>query len=184
MAGYFEMFVMIRDRENCKALHPVTKFILDHADNPKIVSMEWDNFLRSDVGLTMAVPDEHQFDRLLDAFRELSTTADSPLLSLVCYRSGRPNELALADDELSIEYFNPRPDHDGYMIRHTDSAVRLTHRLTGMVAISKEARSRHSNLHTARQMLSAKLAENASALLLSKRSIEGLQRYPFPTPTR
>lgn len=184
MPGYFEMFVTMRDHENSDAMYSVVRFILAHADNPEFVSIAWDKILCDDVGLTMTVPDEHQFDRLLNAFHTVSTTNERTLFSLVCYRGGHQSEHALADDEISIEYFNHRPGYVSSMMNQGDKAVRLTHRSTGMVAISTESRRPHDNLHIARQMLNAKLAEKPSALLLSKRSIEGLNHYPLQTPTR
>lgn len=184
MAGYIELQVTKQDRKNCNALHAVAKFILDHVDRADLVASVSDKVLSADTAWTVVVPDEQQFDRLLDAFRALSTTEDRPLLSLTCYRNGRPSELAPADGELSIEYFNPRPDSDGFMIRHTDSAVRLTHRSTGIVVISEGGRSRHANLQVARQMLSAKLTDSPSALLLGDQAVKGLKHCSLSTPTR
>jgi len=184
MAGYVELEVTKHDRENCNALHAVAKFILDHVDRADLVASVSDKVLSADTAWTVVVPDEQQFDRLLVAFQAFSPAQDRPLLSLTCYRNGRPNELAPADDELSVEYFNPRPGGDGFMIRHTDSAVRLTHRSTGMVVISEGARSRHTNLQVARQMLSAKVTDNPSALLLGAQSVKGLEHCSLSTPAR
>ena len=184
MAGYIELEVTKRDRENCDALHAAAQFVLEQVDGADLVATEVDDALSADVSWTLLIPDEHQFDRILDAYRAVSTTGEPPLVNATCYRSGRPNELELGDDEHSIEYFNPRPNSDGFMVHHTDSAVRLTHRPSRTVAISERARSRHANLRIARQMLSAKLADNPAALLLGRRSIESLKHRPFPAPTR
>lgn len=193
MAGYFEMEAIERSSEACDAMSVVFRTIVNCVDKPDVAATTFDKFLGNATAETLVVPDADQFDLLRDALRALDTghlrplaelTADGPpLLRLICYRSGRADEPATSDDELAVEYFNPRPDSDG-LIHHTDSAVRLTHRPTGTTTVSDGARSRHRNLAQAREMLSAKLADNFTPLLLNDRSIRAFQQRVNSRPAR
>lgn len=186
MAGYFELEVMERSGEACEALNVLCRFIVTKVDKPDWVATKFDKILGHSTADTLVVPDADQFNLLRDAFRALDTVhlptlaaaaaGGPPLVRLICYRNGRAEEHTISDDELIVEYFNPRQDSDGFMFHHTDSAVRLTHRSTGTATASDGARSRHRNLAQAREMLNAKLADNPTALLLSGQSIRALQQ--------
>ncbi len=192
MAGYFELEVTERSGEACEALSVLCRFIVNSVDKPDWVATKFDKILGHATADTLVVPDADQFDLLRDALRVIDTahlpplaTAaanEPPLVRLICYRNGLADKHAMADDEITAEYFNPRPDSDGFMIHRTDSAVRLTHRPTGTATVSDGARSRHRNLAQAREMLNAKLADNPTAMLLSGRSIRALQQSPDLAP--
>ncbi|WP_374221309.1 peptide chain release factor-like protein [Variovorax sp. E3] len=183
MAGYIELEVTKPDSEGSAGVHAVIKIILNCASKADLIASIFD----TESGITMAeiliVPDELQFDLLLDAFQAVSTTNAAPLLRVVCYRDDCPSGHALAEDEVFVEYFNPRPNSTDRMAYHSDSAVRLTHRGTGAVVVSQGARSRHVNLDVARRMLGAKLANCPSPLHFSSQSVERLKDF-FPTPRR
>lgn len=185
MAGYIEMEATKRDREAYEAMDALLRIIVNRVSKADFVATIFDHELGSSTAETIVVPDEVQFDLVQEALRgfdlahwsssELRATNDLPLVRLVCYRNGRPNERAVDADEFSLEHFNPRPDNSSRMIHRTESAVRLTHRSTGIVVVSDGARSRHGNFEQALRMLSAKLANNAAPLLLSARSIKAFQ---------
>lgn len=186
MAGYFELEVVERTGEACEALSVLCRFIVNSVDRSDWVATKFDKILGHATADTLVVPNADQFDLLRDALRAIDTVhlqppaaaaADEPpLVRLICYRNGLGSEHAIADDELTVEYFNPRPDSDGSMIHRTDSAVRLTHRPTGTATVSDGARSRHRNAAQAREMLNAKLAGNLAVLLLSGRSVRALRQ--------
>lgn len=194
MAGYFELEVVERSGEACEALNLLCRYIVNSVDKPDWVATKFDKILGHATADTLVVPDADQFNLLRDALRSLDTVhlpllaaaaADEPpLVRLICYRNGLADEHAIADDELTVEYFNPRPDSDGFMIHRTDSAVRLTHRSTGTATVSDGARSRHRNFAQAREMLNAKLADSPTTMLLGGRSIRALQQSPDLAPTR
>lgn len=187
MAGYIELEVVKRDREACEALDVLFRIIVNRVDKADLVASEFDNFLGHSTVDTVIVPDNDQFDLVRNALRALEAphlplsaisgaADDQPLVRLVCYRNGCASELVLSDDEFTVEYFNPRPNSSSRMIHSTESAARLTHRSTGTATVSDGARSRHRNLEQARRMLSAKLMEDATPMLLSARSIRALQQ--------
>jgi hypothetical protein len=189
MAGYIELEVVKRDREACEALGVLLRIIMNRVDKADLVASEFDHLLGQSTVETVSVPDDNQFDLVRSALRALEAphlplsaisgaTDDQPLVRLVCYRNGCANELVLSDDEFTVEYFNPRPNSSSRMIYRTESAARLIHRSTGTVTVSDGARSRHRNLDQARRMLSAKLMDDATPLLLSGRAIRALQQSP------
>lgn len=183
MAGFIELEVTKPDSEGFAGLHAVFKIIVNSSSKVDVVASVFDPGSGITTADTLIVPDERQFDLLLDAFRAVSTTDNPPLLRVVCYRDGCSSEHALAEDEVFVEYFNPRPNSTDRMVFHTDSAVRLTHRATGAVVVSQGARSRHLNLDIAQRMLGAKLADRPSPLFFSSQSVERLKEDSFPTTT-
>ena len=193
MAGYIELEVTKRDREAYEALHALLRIIVSLVDNADFVATVPDQEPVSFTAATLVVPDESQFDLVQEALRPLGTahassselcaTNDPPLVRLVCYRNGHPNERSLEPDELSVEYFNPRSDNGSFIIDRVESAVRLTHRSMGTVVVSDGARTRHRNLAQARAMLSAKLADDPTPLILNGQSIRSLQPRSDSTPT-
>jgi peptide chain release factor 1 len=74
-----------------------------------------------------------------------------------------PEEAQLIDADLKEDFY--RASGPGGQHRNvTDTAVRLTHVPTGLVAVAERSRSRAHNRETARQVLKARLSEAAASI--------------------
>ena len=67
-------------------------------------------------------------------------------------------EVVIKDDDLRVDTYRSS-GAGGQHVNKTDSAVRLTHLPTGLVAASQSSRSQHKNKDTAMKLLKAKIYE-------------------------